>query len=71
MSQKERLLRRLNAGIMCAMEPLDWSPRIYRVAARIKDLRDDGYQIETGVCEHSGQTHAVYRLVTADQGALF
>ena len=69
MTQCERILHRLNAGAMCSMEPLDWTPRIYRVAARVKDLRDRGHDIRTRVCaEHDGAAHAVYWLV---QGSLF
>lgn len=72
-SQKDRILRRLNLGQLCSMEPLDWEPRIYRVAARVKDLRDDGHQIVSDLCGEHGCTenHAVYRLVEQDQGALF
>lgn len=64
MTQAERLLARLDDGPLCAMEPLDWSPRIYRVAARIKDLRNRGHVIitERKCSEHGGAAHALYRL---------
>jgi hypothetical protein len=71
MSQNERLLTRLRIGPMCAMEPLDWTPRIYRTAARIKDLRDAGQPISTDVCGEHRNNHAVYKLETQDQGELF
>lgn len=73
MSQSERILRRLNQGPMCSMEALDWEPRIYRVAARIKDLRNSGYEIVSDLCAEHGRTenHAVYRLIEQDQGSLF
>lgn len=32
---------------LCAMAPIDWSPPIIRVAARINDLREMGYLIKT------------------------
>lgn len=74
MTQTERILHRLNSGPMCSMEPLDWEPRIYRVAARIKDLRDRGHDITAAVCqEHFDPTsnHARYKLATQSQEELF
>ena len=53
------------------MEPLEWEPRIYRVAARIKDLRDSGHRIETyQTCNlhRDPQHHAAYEL--ADQAQM-
>ena len=71
MSQKDRILNRLNLGLMCSMEPLDWEPRIYRVAARVLDLRSEGYPITTVECEHNGASHAAYVLESANQRTLF
>lgn len=73
MTQNDRILNRLRMGALCSMEPLDWEPRIYRVAARIKDLRDGGHEIISDMCGEHGRTenHAVYRLVGQDQGSLF
>ena len=72
MSQKDRILSRLNLGLMCSMEPLDWQPRIYRVAARVLDLRPEGYDIVTVECEHhGGASHAAYVLESANQRTLF
>ena len=74
MTQTERILTRLKAGPLCSMSPLDWEPRIYRVAARVKDLRDSGVEITAAVCQqHFDPTsnHAVYQLEIQDQGALF
>lgn len=64
MTQKQRILYRLRRGVMCGMEPLDWSPRITRVAARVNDLRLDGHLIATEPCRvHlEGAAHASYRL---------
>lgn len=74
MTQTERILTRLNSGPMCSMEPLDWDPRIYRVAARIKDLRDTGQNITASVCqEHFDpvSNHARYKLTDQSQRSLF
>lgn len=74
-SQKHRILRALNLdGGLCAMDPLRWTPSIYRVAARINDLREEGYEIITRQPCHrhrEPQHHAMYVLVTADQRSLF
>jgi hypothetical protein len=40
--------------------------RCYRLAARIKDLRDMGYEIETHTEEHANGTHARYELRITD-----
>lgn len=37
----------------------------YRLAARIKDLRDDGYEIVTEDEPHDGGSHARYRLAVS------
>jgi len=52
---------------LCAMAPIDWSPPIIRVAARINDLREMGYVITTQhrCPEHrpgSRANHAYYQL---------
>lgn len=73
-SQTERVLDRLRAGSLCSMEPLDWTPRITRLGARIYDLKAEGHEIITrSKCYHHGeaQHHAVYELADQDQGALF
>lgn len=57
---------------LCGMAPLDWSPRIYRVAARILDLRAMGYQIETlNKCPIHNAAHAYYRLTLPEEQRLF
>lgn len=70
-TQNDRILSRLNLGLMCSLEPLDWEPRITRVAARIKDLRGDGHEITTIECSHNGARHAAYVLELAKQRNLF
>jgi hypothetical protein len=51
---------------LCAMAPLDWNPPIVRVAARINDLREMGWVIETiHKCplHFKPRQHAYYRLM--------
>lgn len=70
MSQNERILARLKMGQMCSLEPLEWTPRITRTAARIWDLEADGHVVVSADCRmHTGKTarHSVYRLVVEDQ----
>lgn len=70
MSQNERILARLKMGQMCSLEPLEWTPRITRTAARVLDLKDTGHTIIAEDCRmHTGKTarHSVYRLVVEDQ----
>jgi hypothetical protein len=52
---------------LCAMAPLDWNPPIVRVAARINDLREMGWIIETvHQCPRhfKPRHHAYYRLTS-------
>lgn len=73
-SQTDRILDRLNAGSLCAMEPLRWEPPITRVAARICDLRDLDHKIITQqICpfHREPQYHACYELVSQEQRSLF
>ena len=50
MSQQERLLERLRKGPITPMEA--WSElAIYRVGARVHQLRKDGYSIDTELVE--------------------
>jgi hypothetical protein len=75
MTQNDRILGylRLN-NHLCSLAPLHWEPMITRTAARINDLKLDGYQITAHDCRmHPEGTprHVVYELVTADQLGLF
>jgi hypothetical protein len=73
-SQTDRILDRLKMGRMCSLEPLDWTPRITRTAARIQDLKDRGTDIVSEPClMHFDKTaaHVVYNLATSDQMELF
>lgn len=72
MTQNERILARLNAGLLCSFEPLGWFPPIIRVAARVNDLKADGHTITTVPCQHGdGTRHVAYILETAAQRSLF
>lgn len=74
MTQTERILHRLNSGPMCSLEPLDWTPRITRTAARVQDLKDQGTDVASAPCElHDYKTsaHVVYRIADPDQETLF
>lgn len=74
-TQNDRILGylRLN-NHLCSLAPLHWEPMITRTAARINDLKLEGYQITAHDCRmHPKGTprHVVYHLVTADQMGLF
>lgn len=74
LTQKDRILRRLNLGALCSMEPLTWEPPITRVAARVWDLGEDGYDIEARQScglHREPAAHACYRLIDQAQGELF
>jgi hypothetical protein len=43
--------------------------RCFRLAARIKELREAGHDIETAMVPHDGGEHAEYRLVRVVQEA--
>lgn len=63
LSQTQWVLQALRNGPLTAMEALDGC-NCFRLAARIKDLRDAGYAIDTR--HHtlpSGKTIAVYHLM--------
>ena len=55
------------------MEPLSWTPMIYRVGARIHNLREAGWPIATlSKCpDHDGAHHAYYMLQTLGQIPMF
>lgn len=72
MTQNERILSRLDQGLMCSWEPFKWEPPIIRVAARINDLKGEGREITSVPCQHGdGQRHVAYILETARQRSLF
>lgn len=63
MSQKDRILNHLqqNNGIT-AIEALN-EIGCFRLSARIKDLRDEGYDIETEMVSRNGKKFAKYKLI--------
>ena len=64
MTQCEAILKRLQSGY--TLTPLDAlnDPTInsFRLAARIKNLRDVGHDIETVMTDRGGRSVAAYRL---------
>ena len=69
MTQKERILAMLNSGPVCGYH--FFTSRMPRAAARIAELRKDGYQIVTRPCRFHEDCHSVvYELVGQDQLAL-
>ena len=59
MRQQDRVLAALTRGPVCA--DTEWQPRIRRLAARIHDLRDGGWNIGTVACpvhSHTSRTVA-------------
>ncbi len=70
MTQKDRILSALRMEPRCATTFLDW--RIGRAAARIAELRGEGYEIITRRCQlhHHDNPQVVYELVESDQMSL-
>ena len=67
MNQKTRILSALQLEPRCATVFLDW--RIGRAAARINELRDEGYDIITRPCQlhHHDNPQVVYELADTNQ----
>ncbi len=67
MTQKDRILAALRMEPRCATTFLDW--RIGRAAARVSELRAEGYEIITRRCQlhHHDNPQVVYELVESDQ----
>lgn len=71
LNQRERILGWMrNRGSISALEAMT-ELGCFRLAARIKELRDKGHHIETELEEHSGGSHARYKLVPLGQQSLF
>jgi len=70
MSQKERILNALKMGPQCGTSFLEW--HMPRYAARIHELRAEGWTISTRTCRlHSHESpQTVYELEQADQLSL-
>ena len=64
-SQKQLILEFLRAhGSITPMDAINHCKSCYRLSARIKDLRDEGYQIITDDKDGDGNyvNYAIYRL---------
>lgn len=66
MSQSEEILRHLKKKPITAMDALVLY-NCFRLAARIKDLRDMGNKILTKTIERNGKKFAQYILIKAKQ----
>ena len=63
MSQSNQILKHLKRKPINPMQALtDYG--CFRLAARINDLRNDGYNIYTDTVEKNGKRFAQYRLVS-------
>lgn len=63
MSQTDRILTHLKRSTITPTQALN-KYGCFRLAARIKDLRDSGHQIETEMQRKGDKTYARYRLVS-------
>ena len=61
MTQCDRILQHMKRKPITALEALD-QYGCFRLAARIKDLRDSGYKIETTIIERGEKRYAQYML---------
>ena len=63
-TQTQKILENLESGkTISPAEALVWAG-CFRLAARIKDLRDAGYDIETDMkADENGRRYARYRLI--------
>ena len=62
MSQTESILKHLKREPITPIEALQ-NYGCFRLAARIRDLRESGYKIYTDTIEKNGKKFAQYRLV--------
>ena len=60
LSQKQRILRALQAGRRLTAEDAQDLCRCFRLAAVVFDLRDEGYDVHKRMIPHPGGTHAEY-----------
>jgi hypothetical protein len=65
MSQQNEILSHLKSGN--SLTPIDALQQFgcFRLAARIRDLRDDGHDIHTEIVEQGDKRWARYRLLAA------
>lgn len=69
MTQKDRLLQALRLGPVCSFRFYDHPGLTHRIAARVWDLKQDGFQISARACTlHDHESNAVlYELAETDQ----
>lgn len=71
MNQRDKVLALLKAGPVCSYAFYTTPGLTHRIAARICDLRQSGYLIETRPCEDQYHNHespaVVYELAEVDQ----
>jgi len=61
MTQNELILDMLRRGPVTPFDALQ-EAGCFRLAARVRDLRDMGYGIHTEICTAGGARHAIYSL---------
>lgn len=66
MSQKSRILYLMRQGVQVTPKMAWEQIGCMRLAARIKDLRDDGFNIHT--MKHNGDGYATYTLLSKGVG---
>ena len=69
-TQKARILAALTRQELCSIEPNGWHPPILRTAARIGDLKADGWIINRQHCVVHGSNHVGYQLANPPQVSL-
>lgn len=68
MTQKQVLLEALQRGPVCSFRFYDHPGLTHRVAARILDLKHDGYQISSRPCDiHPHSSNAVLWELVSDR----
>ncbi len=69
MRQQDRVLANLTQGPICAQT--EWNPPIRRLAARIQNLKDDGWLIDTASCsQHSHTSYTIEYVLLNSPGVL-
>ena len=68
MKQKDLVLSHLMKGTITSMEAI-YAYGITRLAARVADLRRDGWKISTKTIKSNGKSFAEYRLERQDEQA--
>ena len=66
MKQKDLVLSHLRKGTITSMEAI-YAYGITRLAARVADLRREGWKISTKTIKKNGQSFAEYRLEKQDE----